>query len=111
MGRTLALATAAVAAATSLAGLTGTAEAARGVANIGPGPSSNRTGVACVQAAVGARVDGQFGQETYTKVKRFQRASGLAQDGIVGPNTGNAVIRKNNSQGYTGCYRYVPTTY
>ena len=32
-------------------------------------------------------VDGIFGAGTEKAVKRFQKASGLAADGIVGPNT------------------------
>lgn len=32
-------------------------------------------------------VDGEFGPRTYTGVKRFQQAKGLAVDGIIGPNT------------------------
>ncbi|MCF3122190.1 peptidoglycan-binding protein [Streptomyces arenae] len=32
-------------------------------------------------------IDGKFGKDTRTAVKKFQRNWGLADDGIVGPNT------------------------
>lgn len=42
---------------------------------------------------VGA-VDGQYGPSTKTAVAAFQHASGLAADGVFGPNTLNALIRR-----------------
>lgn len=36
-------------------------------------------------------VDGDFGPATENVVKQFQRDKGLAQDGLVGPNTWNAI--------------------
>lgn len=38
--------------------------------------------------------DGAFGQETYNKVRQFQRAKDLTVDGIVGKNTWKALFRK-----------------
>ncbi|MER7056093.1 MULTISPECIES: serine/threonine-protein kinase [unclassified Streptomyces] len=40
-----------------------------------------------------AGVDGQFGEDTVTAVKRFQRAKGLQVDGEVGPRTWAALRR------------------
>jgi hypothetical protein len=46
-----------------------------------------------IQQAVGATpVDGKFGPGTAAKVKAFQAAHGLAPDGIVGPQTWNAIL-------------------
>lgn len=95
----------------SMVSFAGVAAANPSVSNIGPGPSTNHVGVRCIQSAVGARIDGLFGQETYTKVKRFQKAHHLSVDGIVGPHTGDAIVKVDDRQGYTGCYKYVPTTY
>lgn len=43
--------------------------------------------VGWVQCRVGAKVDNDFGNETYNKVCDFQRANGLAVDGVPGYNT------------------------
>ena len=46
-----------------------------------------------IQQAVGATpVDGKFGPGPAAKVKAFQAAHGLAPDGIVGPQTWNAIL-------------------
>jgi hypothetical protein len=37
-------------------------------------------------------VDGRFGAKTHNAVLRFQRASGLAADGVVGPRTWEALL-------------------
>jgi hypothetical protein len=72
------------------------------VANIGPG-STNVTGVKCVQRgmnlteAAGLAVDGQYGQLTFNAVVSFQEGQHLSADGIVGPNTGHAIIAVVNA--------------
>lgn len=40
-----------------------------------------------LQAALGVRVDGDFGGETEKAVMAFQRARGLGEDGVAGPAT------------------------
>jgi len=39
-------------------------------------------------------IDGQYGPATKTAVAAFQHAEGLTADGVFGPNTLNALIRK-----------------
>ena len=48
-----------------------------------------------VQCKVGAKRDGLFGNETKTKVEKFQKDNGLKDDGIVGQNTINKMIELN----------------
>lgn len=40
----------------------------------------------------GAGIDGQFGKMTDKAVRQFQRDEGLTVDGVVGPNTWNALL-------------------
>lgn len=47
--------------------------------------------VRIVQRKVGARVDGFYGEDTKAHVKGWQKAHKLADDGIVGPNTAEAL--------------------
>lgn len=42
------------------------------------------------QIIAGAAVDGDFGEQTEEKTKAFQKAHGLAEDGVVGPITWKA---------------------
>jgi len=72
------------------------------VANIGPG-STDVAGVKCVQRsmnlvdAAGLTVDGQYGQHTFDAVMTFQSGHNLSVDGVVGPNTGHAIIAAVNA--------------
>jgi peptidoglycan hydrolase-like protein with peptidoglycan-binding domain len=47
--------------------------------------------VALVQAALGARVDGEFGPETYEAIRAFQASHRLNVDGVVGSQTWHAL--------------------
>ncbi len=103
-----------VAAAAATVGLAGTASASPGVSNISEG-SSNHHGVWCVQAAINAwhgsnvlTEDGDFGANTLTWVKKFQKGYGLSQDGIIGKQTGNDIWIFDSYSSY--CYTYVPTS-
>ena len=50
--------------------------------------------VKCLQIMLGdVTVDGDFGPKTEGAVKTFQKAHGLAQDGVVGVKTWNALIK------------------
>ena len=48
---------------------------------------SKGTAVKIIQCIVGAKPDGDFGKETHSLVRQFQRDHGLKVDGIVGDNT------------------------
>jgi putative chitinase len=50
--------------------------------------------VAKIQAVVGVAVDGVFGFDTASAVKKWQRANGLVADGIVGPATQEKMFKK-----------------
>lgn len=45
-----------------------------------------------VQAHIGAGIDGSFGPATLSAVQAFQMKHGLGDDGVVGPNTWNALL-------------------
>ncbi|OII59998.1 hypothetical protein BJP40_12010 [Streptomyces sp. CC53] len=100
----------------------GPAQAAPNVPNISKG-SGNRAGVLCVQRGVNnwAQRTGQgrplvedklFGSKTEAWVKKFQRASRLSVDGIVGKNTGNSILDNLTNDGTwrSACYGYIPST-
>lgn len=44
-----------------------------------------------VKHGIAVSVDGQFGDETQQAVEKFQEANGLVSDGIIGPQTWNAL--------------------
>lgn len=48
--------------------------------------------VELIQAVVGAKVDGDFGAATERRVKAWQKAKGLTDDGIVGAKTWKAMF-------------------
>ncbi|MGH4034265.1 peptidoglycan-binding domain-containing protein [Actinomycetota bacterium Odt1-20B] len=92
--------------------------------NIGPG-STNELGVRCVQIAVNVwatnsgqssveplEVDSKYGQQTYTWVKKFQKAKHLSVDGIVGPRTGDQIygVLSANPGTARACYPAIPVT-
>jgi peptidoglycan hydrolase-like protein with peptidoglycan-binding domain len=91
-----------------------------GVQDIGPGPSSNETGVFCIQAALNEaiargyirgpylRLDGILGKNTHRAILRFQYYEGAPQDGIVGTDTGSAIVSLDMQLGFDGCWSYVP---
>ncbi|ARF53035.1 peptidoglycan-binding domain-containing protein [Streptomyces gilvosporeus] len=105
-----------------IGGLSATADASPNAATLQYG--SQGWGVKCVQQAVNdwvwrtrgdwpLKVDGSFGSGTRTWVKKFQSASGVSADGVVGKQTGNSVL--DNLQGDStwrhDCYDYVPSTH
>ncbi|MEU7060974.1 peptidoglycan-binding domain-containing protein [Streptomyces sp. NPDC046197] len=103
-------------------GLSMTADASTAAAPLRYG--SHGWGVKCVQEAVNnwaARtghsrplgVDGSFGSGTRTWVERFQSASGVSADGVVGRQTGNSVLAnlQGDSTWRHDCYYYVPSTH
>lgn len=85
--------------------------------------STNELGVRCVQIAVNVwashsgqgeplAVDSEFGDATYTWVKRFQKAKHLVQDGVVGPRTGDEIygVLSSNPGTARSCYPAIPVT-
>ncbi|MFF2149636.1 peptidoglycan-binding protein [Kitasatospora sp. NPDC058190] len=102
------------------------AHAATGLSSLQQGSSG--LGVACaqwtenvfLQPKTPLSVDGDFGPATYNATVQYQRENGLAQDGIIGPNTGSTIMSFINSfsdaQFWNGhrlseCYNAVPTSY
>ncbi|MGC0418149.1 peptidoglycan-binding domain-containing protein [Embleya sp. AB8] len=88
------------------------AQANPGVPNLSYGDSG--VGVHCVQrilAHVGyhpGALDGIWGDKTETAVERFQANHHLGVDGIVGPNTGDALFNAWDPND-DACWSTVPT--
>lgn len=49
-----------------------------------------------LQQLLGISADGEFGQQTEAAVKAFQKAEGMAVDGVVGPYTWRALLEGNS---------------
>lgn len=58
--------------------------------------------VSAVQRAIGVEPTGYYGAVTARRVREFQANNGLRADGIVGPQTRNALFRGNQNQPPTG---------
>ncbi|MET8629561.1 peptidoglycan-binding domain-containing protein [Kitasatospora sp. NPDC004669] len=105
------------------------AHAATGLASLRQGSSG--LGVACaqwtenifLQPQTPLAVDGDFGPATYRATVQYQGENGLAQDGIIGPHTGDSITSfinsalKNfgdaqiwNGHSLSECYGAVPTS-
>ncbi|MFG3229679.1 peptidoglycan-binding protein [Kitasatospora sp. NPDC048194] len=67
-------------------------------------------GVKCVQIAVGVTADSVWGPDTDRAVRAFQRSHFGHADGIVGPQTGDALMNRLNAY-YGWCYSVIPTSY
>ncbi|OAR23044.1 hypothetical protein A8W25_26340 [Streptomyces sp. ERV7] len=114
------------AAALAVSGLAGTAQARAGAPYIGDGYANNTNAVWCVQHIInnwkaswgpGApqiAQDGVWGPQTRQAVIDFQNAFTSNQaDGVVGPRTGYALLTNDPKDGYAGhgyCYTYIPST-
>jgi hypothetical protein len=122
----------AVAAGSLVMTATPSAGAATGLSYLREG--SYGAGVACAQWAantyldpqypkVPIAVDGSFGTKTKAQIIWFQEQEDLQQDGVVGPNTGNAIMSVINRyihydgdlkiwKGYwlSDCFSHVPTS-
>ena len=60
----------------------------------------------------GLSVDGDFGGNTDTATRNFQRSAGLGVDGVIGPNTWRELVARGSGGGGgggggSGTYRYV----
>jgi peptidoglycan hydrolase-like protein with peptidoglycan-binding domain len=119
-GKTLATRISLVGAAIGLAvgAFAGTANATTVAGYVGPGQTNNSHAVWCVQKLIDdspspgyTAVDAQFGPNTETAIKAFQKWAGLPQDGIVGPHTGDALLTKFSDYYDNYCYGYLPTTW
>ncbi|MCC2275230.1 peptidoglycan-binding protein [Streptomyces sp. ET3-23] len=122
-GKLVARAVAVAAAAVLAAGAAATTASARpGAGYIGYGYPNNSHGVWCVQHLINdvaqdhgihrpLQEDGAFGKHTYDWIRWFQTTYYYHADGIVGPDTGGALLAKGDAYyGRTNyCYNYLPT--
>jgi peptidoglycan hydrolase-like protein with peptidoglycan-binding domain len=60
------------------------------------------------QALGGIKVDGIFGPETESAVRRFQAGRGLTVDGVVGPDTGSALRSATATRALAALHSEVP---
>ncbi|MFE4977970.1 peptidoglycan-binding protein [Kitasatospora sp. NPDC056651] len=102
----------------------GSAQASPGAGYIGDGYGNNAHGVWCVQHLINDVVaahgkgrplneDSAWGPNTKSWVEWYQDGAGLSKDGVVGRDTGAALLRDGDSYygGYNYCYTYVPSTF
>jgi hypothetical protein len=66
------------------------------------GAGSSGSAVSALQAALGIKQTGRFSAATARAVRSFQRRSGLAVDGIVGPQTAAALGLASGTQASPG---------
>ncbi|WP_433802898.1 peptidoglycan-binding domain-containing protein [Actinomycetospora sp. CA-084318] len=66
--------------------------------------------VECVQRALLREPDGDYGQDTFDAIRRFQALHGLEVDGVVGPATGDRLIPSLPAAFKKSCYGVIPTT-
>ncbi|MGW3205999.1 peptidoglycan-binding domain-containing protein [Streptomyces sp. NPDC001135] len=122
----------------ALIGVATSASASTGASDIGSGYPNSGAAVWCVQHNINYWLhtsgsdapqiaeDSAFGPATRAAIKEFQGEMGLTQDGVVGRQTGNAIMSHGDPY-YTGsnmpndashqgtrsayCYNYLPTTW
>ncbi|MEU2236515.1 peptidoglycan-binding domain-containing protein [Streptomyces vietnamensis] len=86
---------------------------------IGYGQPNTREGVGCFQDLFNdlwwktgyhpIAEDRLFGPDTDGAIRAFQHWKGLEADGIVGPQTGTALLNETNWGNGNGCDYYIPS--
>ncbi|MCQ4043967.1 peptidoglycan-binding protein [Streptantibioticus rubrisoli] len=119
-GKTLATRIGLVGAAIGLAvgAFAGTANATTVAGYVGSGQTNNSHAVWCVQKLIDdspapytTPTDGVFGPDTENAIESFQVWAHIRRDGIVGPQTGDALLTKFHDYYDNYCYGYLPTTW